>query len=65
MTDIEADIQMLPERAKAWVRKNPDYWTDPAKAFQLQQLHKKLAGVPEFSDEYFNRLDALLKEQSA
>jgi hypothetical protein len=65
MTGLEAEIRMLPEPAKAWLRLHPDYWTDPAKAFQLQELHKELAGVPEFSDEYFNKLDALLKEQSA
>jgi len=67
MTDFETQISGLPEAAKTWLRVHPEYWTDPAKNRQVQSAHGHLVhvqGIPEFSIEYFDMLDEMLKEKS-
>jgi hypothetical protein len=53
----------LPERAQAWLRRHPDYVTDPQKNAHIQGLHYAAAhqaGGDAFSDLYFSKLENLL-----
>jgi hypothetical protein len=53
----------LPERAQAWLRRHPDYVTDPQKNAHIQGLHYAAAhqaGGDPFSDLYFEKLENLL-----
>jgi hypothetical protein len=52
----------LPERARDWLRKYPDYVTDPTKNAQIQKMHHvaEYQAGGEFSDLYFERMERLL-----
>jgi hypothetical protein len=57
---MEAQIAVLPQKARAWIRAHPDYWTDKHKNRQLTGLHGYLTdtkGLRPFSQEYFDRLE--------
>ena len=52
----------LPENAKDWLRRYPDYVLDPIKNAQMQKMHNvaeyQVGG--EFTERYFDRMEILL-----
>src|SRR6516165_3699723 len=61
---IEAAISSFnaPELAKDWMRRNPEYLSDPEKNAQLQSLHGDVvdAGYEPYSAPYFAEIDRRL-----
>jgi hypothetical protein len=56
------DNLSVPERAKDYLRKHPEYIYDPDKNAQIQAAHRDLVdeGLEEYSDEYFQEMDIRL-----
>ena len=51
----------LPDRAKSWLREHPEFLTDPRKNAALTYHHwQAVEQHPEYSDEYFLRMEELL-----
>src|SRR5262249_19034979 len=60
LEQFEAVIQHLPDRAKAWSRKDPALLFNPERAAQLAYVHHVAARETggENSDEYFDRVES-------
>ncbi len=56
---IERQIAKLPENAKDWIRKHPEYMTNPRLNARIQSWHYDAqdAGLTEFSKEYIDFFD--------
>src|SRR6266516_1556532 len=52
----------LPENAKDWLRRYPDYVLDPIKNAQMQKMHNvaEYQAGSEFTEQYFDRMEILL-----
>jgi hypothetical protein len=52
----------LPENAKDWLRRYPDYVLDPIKNAQMQKMHNvaEYQAGSEFTERYFDRMEILL-----
>jgi hypothetical protein len=64
-TDMESQMSAagLPDQAKAWMRAQPEYWTDQQKNSEINSLHGYLTNnkrIAPFSREYFDRLEGEL-----
>jgi hypothetical protein len=60
-------ISALPERVQRWCRDNPQFLTDPEQTARLQYCHwvaRREVGA-EFTDPYFDRMEAMLGLRSA
>ncbi len=58
--DFEQKIASLPDTAKTWLRKHPEYMNDTALNRKIQAAHGtivELEGVEAFSPAYFDALD--------
>lgn len=58
--DFEQQIATLPDNARAWLRKHPEFITDTAKNNEIGSAHNYLINrrkVEPFSDAYFDALD--------
>jgi len=58
--DFEQQIASLPETARVWLRKHPEFITDTAKNDEIGASHAYLVNrkkVAAFSDAYFDALD--------
>src|SRR5262245_61988508 len=62
LEQFEAVIQHLPDRAKAWFRKDPALLFNPERAAQLAYVHHVAARETggENSDEYFDRVESMM-----
>jgi len=52
----------LPENAKDWLRRYPEYVSDPIKNAQMQKMHNvaEYQAGGEFTERYFDRMEILL-----
>jgi hypothetical protein len=58
---LEQAIANLPKRVQSWYRRDPQLFFNPKRAAQIQYTHHVVADeVGEGSDEYLNRMEALL-----
>lgn len=60
---VEALASQLSPRSAAWVRKNPQFATDPRQYQKMLAAHNLVTadGIPPDSDEYFESVESILR----
>jgi hypothetical protein len=62
-TELEQRIAQMPENAKAWLRKHPEFITEDARCREIGRAHLDLIaikGMVPFSPAYFEQVEAKL-----